>query len=207
MVLILICWSYMLLTLKQIKPFQVEEKSQQVIPCFFFTKLFLRQYSNYTQFNLSHHLPGIDILLGLFIQHGKLALLFKQLTNFINLCPEQINFKFSTLSEVFLWLWKDITIAFHVKYCMLSRKVRKIVKNKYRYQKRYEWIPPHIRLRTASRFFKHLVLIDQGLSFHQRLSNTITQHLINPEHSNLKQVVHQTQNIAVSVLAQTKRKV
>lgn len=168
---------------------------------------FLPHKLSYTKFALTQHMLGFDILLGLFTQHGKLALLFRALSNLSQLCAVNTPTKFLNLPELFLWLWQDLTIAFQVKYCILNRKVRKIVKNKYRYQKRYEWIPPHIRLRTASRFFKNLVLTDQALNFHQRLGSTLVQHISKPQNSNLKVILQQTQSIAVSVLAQTKRKV
>lgn len=68
----------------------------------FIDRFYLDHQTNYTLFNLTNHMLGFDILLGLFTQHGKLALLFKALTNMSQLCTNTPTSKFLTLPEVFL---------------------------------------------------------------------------------------------------------
>lgn len=168
-----------------------------------------------TKFPLSFNtrLHGFDILLGLFLRHGKLALLLHSFGKMsFNLITQPANARLIstnqlTIYDSILWLWRDASVSYQVKYCQLNRKVRKIVKNKYRYQKRYEWIPPHLRIHVAARFFKKLVLTEPSFLFYSRLENSLNDYFLNLETSNLKNIVQQTQSIAVSVLAQTKRKV
>lgn len=153
---------------------------------------------------------AFDMCLGLLLRHGRLTFLFKCFSN-LKLHDNVVQIvntdSTKTLGFLFKWLWADLSVSYQVKYCRLNRKIRKIVKNKYKYQKRYEWIPPRLRAKVATRFFKNMVLTEQSLFFYERLQNTINAHLENPETSHLKQMVQQTQASAVSVLAQTKVKV
>lgn len=162
--------------------------------------------------------PNFFLFLGLFTQHGKLSLLFKHLnfkilTNLqmFNTVVLNLNLNFHDTNlfffeTLFNWLWKDLSIAYRVKYSRLNKKIRKIVKNKYRYQKRYEWIPPHLRNNNSSFFFKKSVLTSNALSFSDRIMSTVYDHIKNSSNSTLNLTMQKTQSLAVSTLAQTKVK-
>lgn len=94
-------------------------------------------------------------------------------------------------------------IAYCVRYNQLNRKLRKIVKNKYRYQKRFEWVPPALRARSAVRLFKAYVKTRAELSFADRLAAALAEQTLAPEDAPLTLLARQSQTTAVSALSQT----
>jgi hypothetical protein len=98
-----------------------------------------------------------------------------------------------------------LDVAYRVRYCQLNRKLRKIVKNKYRYQKRYEWLPPHMRPAFAVSLLKQYVKTRTELTFPERIAGALAEQLLFAPLTPLTLLAHQTQTVAVSTLAQTAR--
>lgn len=93
--------------------------------------------------------------------------------------------------------------AYCVRYNQLNRKLRKIVKNKYRYQKRFEWIPPALRPYTAIRLFKAYLKTRTELTLAERFAGVLTDQLLFADKAPLTQLAKQSQQTAVSALSQT----
>lgn len=103
-------------------------------------------------------------------------------------------------------LLSPIAVFYRVKYCQLNRKIRKIVKNKYRYQKRYEWIQPNQRPLFVLRLFKKCLSLRGELRLENRLAGLWVDHMSDPLNSVLVEMSQQHQQVAVSVLSQTTSK-
>lgn len=96
-----------------------------------------------------------------------------------------------------------LEVAYRVTYSQLNRKIRKIVKNKYRYQKRYEWIQPRGRPRFVVNLFKKLLQLQPELTFLERCQALLIETLTLHQSSALALLLYQHQTLTVSMLVQT----
>lgn len=101
-------------------------------------------------------------------------------------------------------IYSDLEVAYRVRYSQLNRKLRKIVKNKYRYQKRHEWIPPHARPQFVASLLKKYALTRNELTFAERIGGALTEYLLVPTLSPLRALALTNQTTAVSALSQTR---
>ena len=62
-------------------------------------------------------------------------------------------------------------LAYGLKYCRLSRRVRKILRNKYRYSKYFFMVPPAKRLLVTLHLWKYTLKFYDDRSFVQRLTS------------------------------------
>lgn len=99
-----------------------------------------------------------------------------------------------------------LAVAYRIKYSQLNRKLRKIVKNKFRYQKRYEWIHPQSRLSFVTYVIKRCAALQSHRTFNARISYLITNCVRFKEKSLIYTVLDQHQRTAVSMLSQKNRK-
>lgn len=71
--------------------------------------------------------------------------------------------------EVLSFFEKKLPITYMIQYQALDRKLRKIVKNRYRYVRRYILVRPRDRLRSGLRLFKTSTLLVSSNQWKQRL--------------------------------------
>lgn len=167
----------------------------------------------------------ISLTLGVFLRHGRLAPLYGQLTlawletlrhltapeNFLasqewaeGLSPTRTEApQGGRLHGCLDLVFAGLEVAYRVRYSQLNRKLRKIVKNKYRYQKRHEWIPPRARPYFVASLLKKYTITRNEFFFTQRIAGGLTEYLLLPESSPLRILALANQTTAVSALSQT----
>lgn len=77
----------------------------------------------------------------------------------------------SPLAFFILKLKTDVSASFLIKYKQINRKLRKIVKNKYKYVRTYEFVRPSRRWFWGLRLLRLSLAFDLSKTFKQRLSN------------------------------------
>jgi hypothetical protein len=60
-------------------------------------------------------------------------------------------------------------MAYGLKYCRLSRRVRKILRNRYRYSKYFFMVPPSKRLIITLHLWKYVLKFYDERTFEERL--------------------------------------
>lgn len=93
-----------------------------------------------------------------------------------------------------------LACAFRVRYCQLNRKLRKIVKNKYKFQKKYEYIQPYRRLGFILALLKRCLSVRPELTFFERVSAFLVDLFSDPSSSIFHTLLHQTQAITLDTL-------
>lgn len=112
------------------------------------------------------------------------------------------DYKITTLLSVF---FNFIKAYYRVRYTRLNRKIRKIVKNKYKYQKQYVWLLPRQRNGFILNLLKACTLIQPHKTEKQRLAATLTEHFLNLKKSPITQLVEQHQKTTIGQLVQKKK--
>jgi hypothetical protein len=106
--------------------------------------------------------------------------------------------------DIFLsWLANSLKLTYRIRYHALDRKVRKIVKNKYRYVRTYVCIREWHRVRLGIRLLVTATIIQSARHWDSRLSTVLSELSCNPERSLLRQLRRQHQHLALSSLGLT----
>lgn len=160
--------------------------------------------------------PTFWLVYGYLLRAGKAASLFLKFgalwNSFYNKSADVDDLNSGTVPTVHQPLdllpsaFEGIECAYRVKYCRLNRKIRKIVKNKYRYQKRYEWIPPRARLPFVVGLFKKAIAIDDALVSVGRFYNVVSPLLTDRDDSLVVTMARQHQLVTVNLLSQTAKR-
>lgn len=100
-------------------------------------------------------------------------------------------------------MYLNLEVSYRLRYCQLNRKLRKIIKNKYKFQKRNEWIPPRNRHKHIAALLKKNLLLQEDVVFNHRLAAVFSFYFSDPLTSDLYKLAKQNQGIAVSTLSQT----
>lgn len=94
----------------------------------------------------------------------------------------------------------SLKMSYMVKYKALDRKLRKIVKNKYRYFRFYTMVNPNNRIKLGLR----LLLIGLSLRSNQRVSSRVVELiadvLVSPDQSLLLNLRNRHQTITLTTL-------
>jgi hypothetical protein len=103
-------------------------------------------------------------------------------------------------SQFFLNLCFSLKMAYMVKYRALDRKLRKIVKNKYRYVRFYSMINPRHRIKSGLRLF----LVGLSLRSNQKISDRLIDLMLDiflfPSNSLLLNLRSKHQTITLTTL-------
>ena len=116
--------------------------------------------------------------------------------HFADTCPEGRQH-----TVVFSQLCSALQTAYMVKYKSLDRKLRKIVKNKYRYFRFYSMIKPASRIRAGLRFILLGLAIRSNQKFNDRLDEILWDVIMHPSRSVLLSLKQKHQMVSLSSLA------
>ncbi len=104
-------------------------------------------------------------------------------------------------TQGFLQICQRLRISFMVRYRSLDRKLRKIVKNKYRYSRSYVMLKPSNRVKHGLRFILLGLSLRSNLKMQDCLLSLLFDVLFVPESSILLEVRNKHQNVALTALA------
>lgn len=107
--------------------------------------------------------------------------------------------------NLFFYFFKTAKAYYRVRYTALNRKIRKIVKNKYKYQKQYTWLLPRQRQAFVVNLLKACVSIQKDKRVESRLASVLFLHFSNFKESPVVKLIEQHQKVVVSQLVQTKK--
>jgi hypothetical protein len=93
-----------------------------------------------------------------------------------------------------------IELTYRVKLRGLSRKLRKIVRNRYRFTRSYEWVHPTLRYKAGLHLIKPALRLKKLPTFSGRLSSTVYDVLNNPRQSATLALKQKHQQVAMSML-------
>jgi hypothetical protein len=102
--------------------------------------------------------------------------------------------------DIFAYICLSLTTSFVVRYKSLDRKLRKIVKNKYRYFRFYSMIKPANRVRTGLRFILLGLALRSNQKLKDRLDEVLTDVCISPSTSILVSLKQKHQTITLGAL-------
>lgn len=97
-------------------------------------------------------------------------------------------------------LFSRLTVAYYVRYRALDRKLRKIVKNRYRYTRQYVAIYPGDRLRVGLRYLRVLASLSSNRHCWARFSSVLVTLLLPREQCPILTVLKKHQQTALRAL-------
>lgn len=123
----------------------------------------------------------------LFTNYKKLH--YEQYINYLN--------NFFSINHFLYRIFFKISFVFRLQLKSLSKKMRKILKNKRRYSLSYTYIKPNKRLHVLLHYIKKYILISDGKDLKERLYNTLLPLLLEDSDSWVYQLYakHQVQCI------------
>lgn len=83
---------------------------------------------------------------------------------------------------------RSLSLPYLVRYRALDRKLRKILKNKYRYARSYCYVPVHLRQRSGLRLFVGAIALFEAPTSQARMSLALYDLLAAPTESILSQM-------------------
>ncbi len=98
------------------------------------------------------------------------------------------------------WVGTALRLTYRIRYHALDRKVRKIVKNKYRFVRSYVCLREWQRTRLGLRLVPLAASLHTDQSWERRLAAVLGALVWAPEDSLLRQLRRQHQQIALSAL-------
>lgn len=104
-------------------------------------------------------------------------------------------------NDIFSQICLALKTAYVVKYKSLDRKLRKIVKNKYRYFRFYSMVKPAGRVRVGLRFILLGLAVRSNQTFHDRLDEILLDVLVHPSRSILLSLKQKHQMVSLGSLA------
>jgi len=105
-----------------------------------------------------------------------------------------------TPPQLLSWVAHSLKLTYRIKYFALDRKLRKIVKNRYRYVRAYVCIRSTQRLRYGLRLLPLSALLQTDRSWLQRVSRILLGLMQQPELSTLRHTRSQHQYLTLRVL-------
>ena len=102
---------------------------------------------------------------------------------------------------VLLLLLQRLRLLYRVRHRALTRRMRKIVRNRYRYVRTYECVAPSQRARHGLRLIRAVLPLSQEATFAARLATTLGDALYSSEDSVLLRLHSQHSLVAVAKLA------
>ncbi len=97
-----------------------------------------------------------------------------------------------------------LKISFMVRYRSLDRKLKKIVKNKYRYSRAYVMLKLQNRIKSGLRLILLGLAVRSNQTIQDRLEDVLGDVLFMPEKSMLLDIRNKHQNIALTALTLSK---
>jgi hypothetical protein len=98
------------------------------------------------------------------------------------------------------WVGLSLRLTYRIRYHALDRKIRKIVKNKYRYVRSYVCVREAQRVRYGLRLLPLGVLLCPERRWHSRLGVLLQTLLWHPQQSVVRQLRHQHHQTALGAL-------
>jgi hypothetical protein len=95
---------------------------------------------------------------------------------------------------------RTLPLVFYVQHQALDRKLRKIVKNRYRYVRRYVYIQPSDRLRLGLRLCAVARMLYGGPTWAYRLRAMVEAYMENPATSLISVLHRRHQEITLRAL-------
>ena len=102
--------------------------------------------------------------------------------------------------SVFLRICQRVRVSFLVRYRSLDRKLRKIVKNKYRYSRSYVMLKPSSRVKQGLRFILLGLSLRSNQKIRECLASLFYDVLFAPQSSILLEVRDKYQSVALTAL-------
>lgn len=151
---------------------------------------------------------NLILFVGKFLKHGLPLQTIKilnaaslALKNNLNAVSVRRSRNTTTIFDLFC---KSVKMYFKVRYTALNRKIRKIVKNKYKYQKQYMWLLPRQRVSNLINLLKPIFFAQKEKRAGDRLASALMLHLQNISESPISALVKQHQKISVTQLLRNK---
>lgn len=138
----------------------------------------------------SHYTSGLVYALWLRSDH----------TTLIPVTQPQTNVESHDHASVFSQVCQRLKVSFLVRYRSLDRKLRKIVKNKYRYSRSYVMLKPSSRIKQGLRFILLGLALRSNQKIRESMLGLISDLLFAPQSSILLEVRDKHQSVALTAL-------
>jgi hypothetical protein len=98
------------------------------------------------------------------------------------------------------WLARRLLFFCQIRYCLLNRRIRKILRNKYRYSKQYLYLRQPTRWLATCRFLKRAARLVEAHSWGERVFQVLEPLYLEPQEAGLALIRDRQQQAVLAAL-------